>query len=117
MKVAVVLLADTETKGDMGRMANALATVQDFKQSGDDVQLILDGAGVRWIGELEKPDHKYHDVYAEVKDRLGGVCRYCADAFGVADQVEASDATFADDFKGHPSFRSLMADGYQVITF
>lgn len=116
-KVAVVLLADTETLGDMGRMANAISVVQEFKEAGDEVQLIFDGAGVKWPPALQDPGHKYHKPYGEVQDKVAGVCQYCAKAFGVADAIEQSGLPFADEHKGHPSFRELVRAGYQVITF
>lgn len=116
-KVAIVLLADTENLGDMGRMANALSAVQEFKEAGDEVRLIFDGAAVKWIGELSDPQHKYHEHYQAVQDRISGVCKYCAGAFQVTEQVQRSGVPFADEHNGHPSFRRLVNDGYQVITF
>ena len=55
LKVAIILLADVDTPGDMGRMANALVTVQECHQAGDQVKLIFDGAGTKWIPELSSP--------------------------------------------------------------
>lgn len=117
MKAAIVVLADTETLEGLGRIANALTATEEFKNAGDDVRLILDGAGVKWAAELTKEDHKYHELFQRVRDRLDGVCRYCADAFGVKQQVERAGLPYADDFKDHPSFRTLVSEGYQVITF
>jgi hypothetical protein len=51
-KIAVILLADADRPEGMGRMANALTTAQEAKEAGDDVRLILDGAGTKWAGEL-----------------------------------------------------------------
>ncbi len=116
-KVAIVVLADTETRGDLGRAVNALEAVKEFKEAGETVQLIFDGAGTKWIGELARPDHKYHALYEAVKDRIAGACEYCARAFGVADTVAANGVAFAGQYEGHPSFRRLLAEGYQVITF
>ncbi len=116
-KAAIVLLADTETLGDMGRMANALSAVQEFKEAGDEVRLIFDGAGVKWVGKLTNPEHEYHEHYQAVKDKIVGVCQYCAGAFQVTDQIQRAGVPFADEFNGHPSFRSLVNQGYQVITF
>ena len=48
MKAAIVVLADTETHEALGRAVNAMVTALDFKESGDDVQLIFDGGGTRW---------------------------------------------------------------------
>ena len=116
-KVAVVLLAGTEGLEALGRMANALFTVQEFKEAGDDVKLVLDGAGVQWVAELAKADHKYYELYQQTRDCIDGVCEYCAKAFQVTDAVEAEGLSYAVDNQGHPSFRQLTQDGYQVITF
>lgn len=116
-KVAIVLLADTETPGDMGRMANALTAAREFKQGGDEVTIIFDGAGTKWVAELSSSDHRYHRVFDEVRDRIGGACAYCSRAYGVKDAVEEAGVPLLRDFADHPSLKRLVDDGYQVITF
>lgn len=116
-KVAIVVLADTETHEGLGRVVNALEAVKEFEDGRDDVQLIFDGAGPKWIPELSKPDHKIHGLYEFVKDRISGACEFCAGAFGVKDKVVACGVKLAGDFEGHPSFRKLVSEGYQVIMF
>ena len=116
-KAAILLLADIETHGDMGRAANALMTVQEFKDEGDEVTLIFDGAGVRWAAELAKPDNKLNPSFEKAKDKVAGACHYCAGAFGVREELEAQSMPLLRDHKGHPSIRGLVADGYEVITF
>ena len=117
MKAAIVVLADTDTHEALGRVVNALEAVKEFKEGGDEVQLIFDGAGSKWVGQLSRPDHKAHGLYESVRDRVSGVCEYCAGAFGVKDEVQACGVPLTDDFEGHPSFRNLMSEGYQIITF
>lgn len=117
MKAAIVVLADIETHEALGRVVNALEAVKEFKDNGDEVQLIFDGAGTKWVVELSKTDHKAHGLYAAVRDKVSGVCDYCAGAFGVKDQVKDCGAPLASDFEGHPSFRRLLSQGYQIITF
>ncbi len=68
-KVAVVLLADTEQIGDLGRAVDALQTVKEFQEGGDDVRLVFDGAGTRWVAELSREDHDCHALFETVKDR------------------------------------------------
>ena len=41
-KVAIIILADTAGPGDFGRAVNALMTAKEFKDSGDEVQIIFD---------------------------------------------------------------------------
>jgi hypothetical protein len=54
-KAALVVLADTETHEDLGRLANALVTAEDFKEAGDEVQVIFDGAGTKWGRRAREP--------------------------------------------------------------
>ena len=117
LKAAIVVLADTETHEGMGRVANALEAVKEFKQHGDEVKLIFDGAGVKWPLALSSHDHKLHGLYQQVSDKVSGVCRYCAGAFGVTEEAVNCMLPLLDEYDGHPSFRKLLADGYQVITF
>lgn len=73
-KAAVIVFADTESHGDLGRIANALTTVKEFKDAGDPVTLIFDGAGTKWVGELAKPGHRLHGLFESIKDSVGGAC-------------------------------------------
>lgn len=116
-KVAVVVLADTETAGDLGRVVNAMQTVKEFKEAGDEVLLLFDGAGVKWAAELPNKDHKYHSLFEQISDKIAGVCKYCAGAFEVNEKVEEAGLPFASDFEDHPSFRTLISKGYQILTF
>lgn len=116
-KVAIVVLAGTETHEGLGRVVNAMEAVKELKEGGDDVRLIFDGAGTAWVPELERKEHKAHRLYAAVADRVAGVCAYCAGAFGVKEAVAALKVPLAGEYDGHPSLRRLVHDGYQVITF
>jgi hypothetical protein len=117
IKVAIVILADTATPEDFGRVVNALEAVKEFKEARDEVRLIFDGAGTQWIGELARPGHKYKPLFDAVQDTVAGVCAYCANAYGVKASIEASGLPFAAQYEGHPSFRQLLVEGYQVLTF
>ena len=116
-KAAIVVLADTETSGEFGRVVNALTTVKEFRGSGDDVTLVFDGAGTKWIPELSKADHKYHQLFDSVRDRIHGACEYCANAYGVREEVESNGVALLDEYDQHPSLHSYVVEGYQVITF
>jgi len=117
MKAAIIILADTENHGDMGRVANALEFAKELKQSNDEVELIFDGAGSKWVAEFAKRGHRLAPLFETVKDRVGGVCDYCAGAFGVREAVRASGVPLLSEFDQHPSLRKRAAEGYQLITF
>lgn len=115
-KIVVLVLADVETRGDLGRVVNALETTKEFNEAGDEIRLVFDGAGTRWIGELGSAEHKYHALFESVKSRASA-CSYCARAYGVRTAVEQQRVTLLDEFDGHPSLRQAVSDGYQVISF
>lgn len=116
MKVAVVVLADNETHEGLGRVVNAMVAVKEMKEEGDDVRLIFDGGGTVWPGVLAREDHQAHDLWQSVHDAVHGACSFCADAFEATESVQEAGVTLLDEYKRHPSFRTLLADGYQVIT-
>jgi hypothetical protein len=111
MKAAIILFADTDRPEGMGRLANALTSAR------DEVAVIFDGAGVKWVPEVAKADHKYHGLFEEVRSVVTGACVYCSRAYGATDGVDAAGVAFLDEYRGHPSIRSLAASGHQVITF
>ncbi|MXV60895.1 hypothetical protein GS429_02165 [Natronorubrum sp. JWXQ-INN-674] len=113
---AIVVLAGTESPSDLGRVVNGLQTGQEFVAAGDNVEIIFDGAGTQWIPELEDESHDYHSLYAELTEHMSA-CHYCANAYEVANPVEESPAELLDEHEGHPSIRSLVTDGYEIITY
>lgn len=116
-KTAVIILAGTESHADVGRLVNGLETAKEFAETdGDEVELIFDGAGTEWIPKLEDEDSDHHQLYRSVRD-AASVCDFCAGAFGVDEAVDDAGVVRLDDHDGHPSIRSLVEDGYEVITF
>ncbi len=116
-KAAIVVLSDMETHQDLGRVLNALQVVKEFKEAGDEIELIFDGGGVVSAVTIADPDHDLHGLYTQVEDKITGICRYCARAFEVYDQAEELGLSFLAEYNQHPSLRRLVAEGYEVITF
>lgn len=124
MKAAVIVLSDPKSGSEesLGRLFNALAATWEFKQRGDDVRLLFQGAGTRWAGELAKAEHPARALYRAVEDRVEGVSSGCAVAFGAGAGVDAAGLARLSDnpvpgTTGLPSLRGLAADGYQILTF
>lgn len=123
-KTAIVVFSDPKSGSEesLGRLFNALASAYDFKYRGDDVTLLFQGAGTRWIGEVTKAEHPAHQLFEAVKDKVAGVSCGCADVFGATEEVEKSGFDLIKDnpvpgTSGLPSLRNLIADGYAVLTF
>src|SRR5919197_53450 len=102
-KAALVVFAGTEGREGIGRVANALVTAKEFKETGDEVTIVFDGAGTPWIGTLADPSHRYHGAFEEVRDRIAGACSCCAGRYGVRDQVEQAGIPLLDEYEQHPS--------------
>lgn len=116
-KVAIVILAKNGSKESLGRLVNAFEFAKELKEFDDDVRIVFDGASVTFIPEIIKEDHYVHSLFSSVEDKIDGACKYCADAFGVLNEVEESDIKLLDDFDDHPSLRSYIQEGYQIVTF
>jgi hypothetical protein len=96
---------------------NALLAAREADECGDDVRVIFDGAGTGWVGVLADPMHRSHAHFANVHHRISGACMYCAKAFGRTAAIEAAGIPLIDEYRQHPSLRSLVNDGFVVVTF
>ncbi len=124
MKTAIIILSDPKSgsEGALGRVFNGLAAAYDFKQKGEEVTVLFQGAGTRWPSELIKGDHAAHDLYEAVRDKVAGVSCACSEVFGATEDAERAGL---DLIKGNPvpgtselpSLQKLMREGYTVLTF
>ncbi len=124
MKAAIIILSDPKSGSEdaLGRVFNGLAAAYDFKQNGDDVTVLFQGTGTRWVGELNKADHPAHSLFQEVKDRVAGVSCGCADVFGGTEDAQESGFDLLTEnavpgTTGLPSLARLTTEGYSVLTF
>ncbi len=117
IKAAVFVFADTETNEGLGRVVNAMVTVKELKQAGDDVRLYFDGTGTKWPAVLSKKDHVAHQLYESVKDKVAGACLFCASAFGARDSVQGCSVKLVDEYEQHVSVRALASGGFQIMNF
>ncbi|QLG47994.1 DsrE family protein [Natrinema halophilum] len=116
-ETAIVILAGTESHSDLGRLVNGLEAAREFDENPDDeLEVIFDSAGTEWVPELEDEDHDYHELYRSLSEEVA-VCDYCANAFGVDEAVADTGVETVDENGGHPSIRSLVDDGYEIITY
>lgn len=124
MKTAIIIFSDPKSGGDdaLGRVFNGLATAYDFKNRGDDVTVLFQGAGARWIGELAKEDHPVHGLFEAVRDVVAGVSSGCAAVFGGGEEAQAEgfdlvDGNAVPGTAGLPSLAQLISEGRTILTF
>jgi hypothetical protein len=123
MKTVIVVFSDPKSGSDeaLGRLFNALFLTLELKEKKQDVALIFQGAGTRWIAEASKSDHPTHAIYAAVKDKVL-VCGGCADVFGATAQAESAGARLVRDkqIPGTPGVLDLsryLDENARLITF
>ncbi|NIJ52238.1 DsrE family protein [Dyadobacter arcticus] len=120
MKTALVILSAPKAGTDdaNGKLFNALAAAYDFKQAGEDVSILFQGAGTRWPEQLKNPENPFHALFNAVEDKIQGVSCGCADAFGANPSgYDLVTTNAVPGTTGLPSFVKLQQDGYQIITF
>jgi hypothetical protein len=124
MKVTIAIFSDPKNGSEeaLGRVFNGLAAAYDFKQAGDDVSVVFQGAGTRWIGELTKKDHPAHDLFEAVKDQVAGVSCGCADVFGGSEEAQKSGLDLIKEnpvpgTRGMASLWKYAAEGATILTF
>ena len=117
IKVAIVILSEMEEHQDLGRVVNALEVAREFKEAGDEVQIIFDGGGTVAAVTLADPENKRHPLYAQVADKVAGLCRYCARSFHVYEQAETLNLPLLAEYRQHPSLRDRVVEGYQILVF
>jgi len=116
-KIAIVIFSDTETMEALGKVANAFMLAVESIENNDELKIIFEGAGTKWIGVLEDENHKIHPLYKMVKPAITGVCAFCASSFGVKSQIEKAGIELLSEYKQHPSLRNLVVEGYEIISF
>lgn len=117
-KIVILILADlNESHESRGRVRNALEVASECKAAGDAVRVVFDGGGTVSLAAILQPTHKMYDLYQSITSAVDGACAFCAQAFHVKENLEQAGITFLADYQEHPSIRSYLVDGYQVLTF
>ena len=123
MKTAIIILSDPKGGEEaLGRVFNALALAHEGKQSGDEVEVVFNGAGTRWPELLANPTHPAHGVYNLVRETVKGASRACAAVFGATKGVEACGVPLLNQkaLPGTPglsNLRGYLAGGWQTLVF
>jgi hypothetical protein len=65
MKAAIIVLSDPNANSEeaLGRVFNGLAAAYELKQNGDEVTVVFQGAGTRWLKLLSAPEHPVHGLF------------------------------------------------------
>lgn len=106
-------------RGDAMCFIHVLLNGIDLNEHGREGLIVIEGEAVKLVPEISKPGHPLEPLYQKAKS-LGlfiAVCKACSMKMGVSEEVEKEGLPLLGDMSGHPSMRSFLEKGYQVITF
>ena len=91
-------------------------------QTGDQVEVVFNGAGTRWPEELTKVSHPANVLYNTVRESVKGASCGCAAVFGATKGVEACGLPLLKDkalegMAGLSNLRTYLADGWRTLVF
>jgi hypothetical protein len=123
MKIAIIILSDPKGGDEaLGRVFNGLAVAQESLQRNDEVEIVFNGAGTRWPGELSKVSHPANALYNAVREAVNGASCGCAAVFGATQSVEECGVPLLKDkaLPGTPGLsdiRRYVADDWKTLIF
>ena len=123
-KTAIVIFSDPKSGSEeaLGRLFNALFIAYELKQKNQYVEIVFQGTGTRWPGELVKADHPANALYKAVKDRVMAICGGCADVFGATDSATKTGHQLVRELNipgtsGIVDLSKYLDDGYRLLLF
>jgi len=105
--------------GELMCFVHVLLNALDMKEKGKAPLVVIEGAAVKLVPELEKESCPFHALYKKAKGAglIDGVCKACSAKLGVLDEVKSSGLPLLEDMSGHPSIAAYADKGYTIITF
>lgn len=105
--------------GDPMCFIHVLLNALDLHAAGHEARVVMEGASVKLVPEIVKPDNPLAKLFAQVREKglLDGACKACSVKLGVDKAVEAAGVPLIGEMSGHPSMRAYMESGFTVITF
>ena len=114
-RVALVVFSTLEGAGRSAIYRNMMFA-QELDRQGDDVYLVFDGAGTTAAAAMLDREHPFHSLFSSVRHRLGGICAFCAEHYGVRTALEQAGLTMLAHDRGHLSLRRLLVEGRQIVS-
>lgn len=105
--------------GDPMCFIHVLLNALDMKAKGHEAKIIVEGAAVKLIPELVKPDHPLNGLWKKNLDAglVDGVCKACSNKLGTLEAAKAQNLPLLDDMSGHPGMAGYRDMGFEVMTF
>ncbi|NLE68416.1 MAG: DsrE family protein [Lentisphaerae bacterium] len=105
--------------GDPMCFIHVLLNALDMQAKGNEVCVILEGAAVKLVPELDAQGHPLADLWKKTRDArlVAGVCKACSGKLGTLNAAKERGLPLLDDMSGHPSLLAYRNQGYEIVTF
>jgi len=105
--------------GDPMCFIHVLLNALDMKNQSTDVKIIMEGASVKLIPELVKPENPLHKLWEKTLEQnlVEGVCKACSNKLGTLEDAKNQGLSLLDDISGHPAISVYKNKGFEIITF
>lgn len=105
--------------GDPMCFIHVLLNALDMKEKGNQAQIIMEGASVKLIPELNREEHPLHRLWSKAREAelLAGICKACSMKLGTFETAKELNLPILDEMSGHPSMAAWREKGFEVITF
>ena len=100
-------------------LIHVLLNALDMAARGHEAKIIIEGASVKLLPELEKPGNPLHGLWKKTLDAglVAGVCKACLSKIGTPEAAKEQGVTLLEEMSGHPSMAAYRENGYEIITF
>ena len=105
--------------GDPMCFIHVLLNALDMKNKGHEARIILEGASVKLIPELNKSDNPLNKIWVKALDLnlVEGVCKACSNKLGTIEDAKKQRLKLLDGMSGHPAISEYREKDFEIITF
>ncbi len=119
-KVAIIVLEGTELKESVAKIRHAMIYSKEIKASGNEIMLIFDGNGTKWLDIISNETSEYdflNKLFKEITEMgiIHKACGFCSARKGVKESLQKKNILFLSEYDEHPDVGKLINEGYQII--
>jgi len=105
--------------GDPMCFIHVLLNALDMKAKGHEAKIIMEGASVKLVAEVIKPENPLHGLWKTCLEAglVAGVCEACSGKLGTLEAAKEQGLTLLEDMSGHPGMAPYRDNGFDIITF
>jgi hypothetical protein len=119
-KIAIIVLEGPAQEESVAKIRHAMIYSKEIKLSGNEITLIFDGNGTKWLDIISNETSKFdflNKLFKEITEMgiMYKACGFCSARKEVKESLSAKNIQFLSEFDGHPDVGKLINEGWQII--